>query len=77
MDNRRSKGAPSVAASPPTSQILDSATSLGDLVGLPSNHLEALHEYRQGQHSLRVNRRSIDLSPGAAELMSVLGVQGG
>ena len=36
-------------------QILDSATSLGDLAGLPSNRLEALHGDRQGQHSIRIN----------------------
>ena len=36
-------------------QILDSATSLGDLTGLPSNHLEALRGDRQGQHSIRIN----------------------
>ena len=36
-------------------QILDSATSLGDLDGLPSNRLEALHGDRQRQHSIRIN----------------------
>jgi toxin HigB-1 len=36
-------------------QILDSATSLGDLAGLPSNRLEALHGDRHGQHSIRIN----------------------
>ena len=36
-------------------QILDSATSLVDLAGLPSNRLEALHGDRQGQHSIRIN----------------------
>jgi proteic killer suppression protein len=36
-------------------QILDSATSLGDLAGLLSNRLEGLHGDRQGQHSIRIN----------------------
>ena len=36
-------------------QILDSATSLVDLAGLPSYRLEALHGDRQGQHSIRIN----------------------
>lgn len=36
-------------------QILDSAISLGDLAGLPSNRLEALHGDRRGQHSIRIN----------------------
>jgi toxin HigB-1 len=36
-------------------QILDSATSLADLAGLPSNRLEALHGDRRGQHSIRIN----------------------
>src|SRR6266849_10423846 len=36
-------------------QILDSATSLGDLARLPSNRLEARHGDRQGQHSIRIN----------------------
>ena len=36
-------------------QILDSATSLVDLAGLPSNRLKALHGDRQGQHSIRIN----------------------
>jgi toxin HigB-1 len=38
-------------------QILDSATNLADLAGLPSNLLEALHGDRQGQHSIRVNNQ--------------------
>ena len=37
-------------------QILDSATSLADLAGLPSNRLEALHGDREGQHSIRINQ---------------------
>jgi proteic killer suppression protein len=36
-------------------QILDSATSLADLVGLPSNRLEALQGDRRGQYSIRIN----------------------
>ena len=36
-------------------QILDSATSLADLAGLPSNRLEALSGDRRGQHSIRIN----------------------
>jgi toxin HigB-1 len=35
-------------------QILDSATSLVDLAGLPSNRLESLHGDRQGQHSIQI-----------------------
>ena len=38
-------------------QILDSATSLRDLMGLPSNHFEALHGNRAGQFSIRINRQ--------------------
>ena len=34
---------------------LDSATSLGDLAGLPGNRLEALAGDRAGQHSIRIN----------------------
>ena len=36
-------------------QILDSATSLVDLAGLPSNRLESLHGNQQGQHNIRIN----------------------
>ena len=36
-------------------QILDSAISLADLAGLPSNRLEVLHGDWQGQHSIRIN----------------------
>jgi proteic killer suppression protein len=36
-------------------QILDSATRLADLAGLPSNRLEALFGDRRGQHSIRIN----------------------
>ena len=35
--------------------ILDSATSLADLRGLPSNRLEALQGDRRGQYSIRIN----------------------
>ncbi len=34
---------------------LDSAESLGDLAGLPSNKLETLRGDRAGQHSIRIN----------------------
>ncbi len=36
-------------------QILDAATSLEDLAGLPGNRLEALKGDRKGQHSIRIN----------------------
>jgi toxin HigB-1 len=35
--------------------ILDSATSLGDLRALPSNALESLKSDRSGQYSIRIN----------------------
>lgn len=35
--------------------ILEAATSLADLRGLPSNRLEALRGDRQGQFSIRIN----------------------
>ena len=38
-------------------QILDSATSLRDLAGLPSNRMEALAGNRQGQYSIRINQQ--------------------
>lgn len=38
-------------------QILDSATYLADLAGLPGNQLEALRGDRKGQHSIRINRQ--------------------
>jgi proteic killer suppression protein len=38
-------------------EILDAATSLGDLAGLPSNRLEALKGDRRGQYSIRINRQ--------------------
>lgn len=36
-------------------QILDMATCLNDLKGLPSNHFEALMGNRKGQFSIRIN----------------------
>ncbi|MGH7022182.1 MAG: type II toxin-antitoxin system RelE/ParE family toxin [Caulobacteraceae bacterium] len=36
-------------------EILDAATSLDDLRGLPSNRLEALRGDRRGQYSIRIN----------------------
>jgi toxin HigB-1 len=36
-------------------EILEAATTLDDLRGLPSNHLEALKSDRKGQFSIRVN----------------------
>ncbi|NTU41653.1 MAG: plasmid maintenance system killer protein [Nitrospirales bacterium] len=36
-------------------QILDSATCLDDLAGLPSNRLEVLGGDRKGQYSIRIN----------------------
>ena len=38
-------------------QILDNATSLQDLSGLPSNRFEALRGDRLGQYSIRINDR--------------------
>ena len=35
--------------------LLDSAETLGDLVALPSNRLEALRGNRAGQYSIRLN----------------------
>lgn len=36
-------------------RVLDAATALGDLAGLPGNRLEALRGDRKGQHSIRIN----------------------
>jgi proteic killer suppression protein len=36
-------------------EILSAAASLSDLLGLPSNRLEALRGDRAGQHSIRIN----------------------
>ena len=38
-------------------EILEAATSLEDLRGLPSNRLEALRGDRQGQFSIRINQQ--------------------
>ena len=38
-------------------EILDAATSVTDLAGLPSNHLEALKGDRAGQYSIRINQQ--------------------
>ena len=35
--------------------VLDSADTLEDLAGLPSNRLEALRGERAGQYSIRIN----------------------
>jgi proteic killer suppression protein len=37
--------------------ILDAATALADLAGLPSNRLEALKGDRAGQYSIRINQQ--------------------
>lgn len=37
--------------------ILNAATSLNDLAGLPSNRLEALRGDRAGQYSIRINQQ--------------------
>jgi proteic killer suppression protein len=37
--------------------MLDAATNLNELRVPPSNHLEALHGERKGQHSIRINRQ--------------------
>ncbi len=36
-------------------EILDAATGLADLRGLPSNRLESLRGDRRGQYSIRIN----------------------
>jgi proteic killer suppression protein len=38
-------------------EILDAATSLADLAGLPSNRFEALKGDRAGQFSIRINQQ--------------------
>jgi toxin HigB-1 len=35
--------------------MLDAATSLNDLAGVPGNRFEKLSRDRQGQHSIRIN----------------------
>jgi proteic killer suppression protein len=50
-------------------EILDAATSLADLAGLPSNRLEALKGNRSGQYSIRINQQwriCFEWSDGAA-----------
>lgn len=50
-------------------QILDAATSLEDLRGLPSNRLEALKGDRKGLYSIRINqqwRLCFEWKPGEA-----------
>ena len=37
--------------------MLDDATCLGDLAGLPSCRLETLRGDRRGQHSIRINNQ--------------------
>ena len=37
--------------------IMDNATSLNDLKGLPSNRFEALKGKRKGEYSIRINRQ--------------------
>ena len=37
--------------------VLDSAATVQDLGGLPSNRLESLSAGRSGQHSIRINRQ--------------------
>jgi toxin HigB-1 len=38
-------------------QVLESATCLGDLMGLPSNRLEGLGGDRKGLYSIRINQQ--------------------
>lgn len=38
-------------------EILEAATSIADLMNLPSNHFEALGGTRAGQYSIRINRQ--------------------
>ena len=37
--------------------VLNNASELRDLAGLPSNRLEALSGSRQGEYSIRINRQ--------------------
>lgn len=49
-------------------EILEAATSVGDLRALPSNRLEALRGNRRGQWSIRINdqwRLCFEWPPGA------------
>ncbi len=38
-------------------RVLEAATGLADLAGLPSNHFEALSGNRKGQYSIRINKQ--------------------
>ncbi|AID57984.1 LOW QUALITY PROTEIN: toxin, HigB family [Geotalea daltonii FRC-32] len=38
-------------------KILNAATILENLRVPPANHLEALHDDREGQHSIRINKQ--------------------
>ena len=35
--------------------VLDAATSLGDLAGVPGNNFEKYQDHRKGQYSIRIN----------------------
>ena len=54
---------------------LDSTEKLGDLAGLPSNRLKALHGDRAGQYSIRINTqwricfKWIDDAPSEVEIV--------
>ncbi len=58
-------------------EILDAASSLTDLAGLPSNRLEALRGDRVGQYSIRINQQWRicfqwpDLAPGTSNVAIV------
>jgi proteic killer suppression protein len=55
--------------------ILDSATSLNDLSGLPGNRLEALKGDRKGQYSIRINdqwRICFEWSDGHADNVEIV-----
>ncbi len=38
-------------------RVLEAATRLSDLAGLPSNHFEALSGDREGQYSIGINKQ--------------------
>ncbi len=38
-------------------RVLEAATGLADLAGLPSNQFEALSGNRKGQYSIRINKQ--------------------
>jgi addiction module HigA family antidote len=48
-------------------EILNAATSLADLAGLPSNRLETLRGDRAGQWSIRINKNGVFVSNGLPE----------